>query len=98
MPVTTLLCLVAIVHGPVAVPALVGHLLLVRVLLGRGCVRKESPRRSRGSRSLSRTASRYRSAFRGDLRHRSRSRSKSPYLCADEDRQEEQFSLDFVSV
>ena len=47
-----------------------------------------------GSHSPSRTSSRYSSGSPGDLRHHSRSRSWH----ADEDHQEEQSSLDFVSV
>ena len=61
-------------------------------------LQKELPGQSHGSRSPSQTSSRYGSAFPDDSRPRSRSRLHSPSRCADEDHQEEQSSLDFISL
>ena len=60
--------------------------------------RKESSRGLRRSLSPSRTSSRSGSASPGGEKRYTRSRSPSPSRRADEDRQEEQSSLDFVSV
>ena len=62
----------------------------------RAGLQRESPPRSLCLRSPSRTSSRCRSASPGDSRDRSLSRS--PSWRADEDRQDERSSLDFVSV
>ena len=63
----------------------------------RAALPEESPR-SRSSQSPSRASSRGSSAFPDGSRLCSRSRLWSPSQFVDEDRQEEQSSLDFVSV